>query len=321
MEDVEDALVRLQTDDDNHDDGDGEDSGDDASDNEEEEEVGSARGSDHEDDSDDVSAALHRRYGPTGENGLDRLTGVRVVMSNGIGHIKQSKSRRSPGEHVPLAAAEGDPKRRDLVAMGVRYAAGLVCSPQCHIRDGRAPAPEYQLAQHTVLAPRSQGWARRPPHGQTLGATYIHAYQRDVLRMFNRGAETSSRKTSPAQMREELKKLYPGRFCIPSRAELRTRISALYSKAKELGVKVLPLDSATNSSAPRRRGRRSHLPAEVNKAIVAMVHADPAIKPTAGLEKIRDQFPDMEVDELTDRRIKSKVSAVKSNFKDRAKKL
>ena len=48
----------------------------------------------------------------------------------------------------------------------------VIESPNFHIRDGRADVPEYAKSVDVVLAPRSIGWARRPPHGHTMGKTY-----------------------------------------------------------------------------------------------------------------------------------------------------
>ena len=54
----------------------------------------------------------------------------------------------------------------------------------------------------------------------------------DVTALFNRGACKSSLKLGPVQMRDELKRMCPDRFSIPSRAELRKYVSALFMKAK-----------------------------------------------------------------------------------------
>lgn len=191
-------------------------------------------------------------------------------------------------------------------------------SPLSFIRDGRAEAPEYKLAANTELTATLQGWARRPPYGQTLGATYLHKYKQDVVAMYNAGAVTSSKKMSPAQMREELQRRHPGIFRIPSRAELRSCISALKQKAKKQGVKVVAVNVI--GSGPPRRGRQSVMPQAVSDYIVNMVKDDNSIKPKPGLAIVRKQFPQLS-QEVTDKMIKSKISAGKQLLEKKAKSL
>ena len=156
---------------------------------------------------------------------------------------------------------ENAPKRTDLVAVGIRYAAESMDSTLSFMRDGREKAPEYKLAANTELKATLQRWVRRLPYGQTLGATYLHKYKQDVVAMYNAGAVTSSKKMYPAQMREELQRHHPGIFRIPSRPELRSCISALKPKAKKQGVQVVAVN-VIGSGRPRW-GRQSVMPQAV----------------------------------------------------------
>lgn len=269
------------------------------------------------DDSDEDNAANHesdfdfRAYRSTGDDGHDTLSGVIVVKCNGIGTISSSRShtRRS---HVQPEMQR--PVRRDLVAEAIRYAAHLIESPQFHIRDGRDDAPEYERARNTQLSGRLQGWARRPAAGNTLGATYMHKYVRDVTEMFNAGVEMSSRKMSPAQIRHALQQRYPGVMCLPSHSEIRTRLSVLFLQSKANGHGVVPMDQTMNSAQPVRRGRKSRLPYEVGQFIEAMVKENPGLKPTEGLRQVREKFPNLD-ETATDKRIKSKFNSAKVRLK------
>ena len=55
-----------------------------------------------------------------------------------------------------------------MVAVAVRYAAELIQNETVHIRDGRKPAREYELAKDTVLKPRKQGLAMERPVVQLI---------------------------------------------------------------------------------------------------------------------------------------------------------
>ena len=63
-------------------------------------------------------------------------------------------------------------------------------------------------------------------------ASCLCEFVRDVTALFNQGARKSSLKLGPVQMRDKLKRMYPDRFLIPSRAELHKGVSALFMKAK-----------------------------------------------------------------------------------------
>ena len=196
--------------------------------------------------------------------------------------------------------------RVDLVAFVVRYAANQIHTHAVCIRDGRLDAPEYQLSRTTSLPARPQGWGRRPRHGETMGARYLPEFVQDVTAFFNRGACKSSLKMGPAQMREELKRKYPSRFSIPSRAELRTCISALFMKAKNSSPRMV----GTNRQISGRRGRRSLLPDAVRNFVTRLIEANPGMKATEPLKRVRAQFPDLPP-EATDSRIKNRIANAK----------
>ena len=256
-------------------------------------------------------------YGPTNHDGTDHLTGTVVVKQDGVhrseinASVVCSKNDENDTNVVDVDSTNSDSDevetRVDLVAFGVRYAANQIHTHAVCIRDGRLDAPEYQLSRATSLSARPQGWGRRPRHGDTMGARYLPEFVQDVTALFNRGACKSSLKLGPAQMRDELKRKYPSRFSIPSRAELRTYISALFMKAKNSSTGMVD----SNRQISGRRGRRSLLPDTVRGFVTQLINANPEMKAAEALKRVRAQFPDLPL-EATDSRIKNRIANAKS---------
>ena len=186
-------------------------------------------------------------------------------------------------------------------------------------RHGHDDAPEYEEARAYKLKSRARGWGRRPHHGDTLGATYLQKYEREVVEMFNSGVFSSTSKIGPAQMREELRRRYPGKFSIPSQQELRSKVSTLFMASKAIGGQPVPIPDETHVRKPRR-GRKSTLPDAVSSFLLGAVKQTPTLKPQHGLEQVRAKFPDLPT-LVTDKQIKAKVSAIKANLKKLSKRL
>ena len=127
--------------------------------------------------------------------------------------------------------------------------------------------------------------------------------------MFNSGVITSTSKIGPAQMREELRRRYPGKFSIPSQQELRSKVSTLFMASKAIGGQPVPIPDETHVRKPRR-GRKSTLPDAVSSFLLGAVKQIPTLKPQHGLEQVRAKFPDLPT-LVTDKQIKAKVSAIK----------
>ena len=106
------------------------------------------------------------------------------------------------------------PKRRDLVAAGVRLAATVVVADGV-VRDKRGDFAEYAEAADTQLKPNRQGWVRRPGRGETYGKTFVEPFYAEIAALYQRGNVDKNTKVSPDQVREQLRRLHPGNFCIP----------------------------------------------------------------------------------------------------------
>ena len=54
--------------------------------------------------------------------------------------------------------------------------------------------------------------ARKPPRGETFGATYIREFQDRIAEMYQLGNVDKNAKVSPTQVAEQLKREHPNRF-------------------------------------------------------------------------------------------------------------
>ena len=265
--------------------------------------------SEGDDGSDDVWVAPRLSYAPTGIDGSMHLTLVHVVNSSSIDFrslVAPKPKKRNTRQTGPN---NNEPLRKDTIAVAVRFASGLIQSNVVSIRHGTADAP----ARQQTLKPRQVGWARRPAHGDTLGASYLHRYEHEVVEMFNAGVMKSTAKRGPAQMREELKLRHPGVFAIPSLAALTRKVSTLFKASRDNGGTVVGLPAENGSTTTRRprRGRPSVLPNDLIEFLLAAIARDPTVKPAQLLKLVRDRFQDLD-EVVTDQKIKSKVSSIKA---------
>lgn len=214
------------------------------------------------------------------------------------------------------------------VMEAIRLANDLVESHDVPVRDGRGAMPEYVEACLFPTKARAQGWARRPPHGQQYGATYMKDYAKDIEELFGQGASESSAKMGPAQMHEALKQRYPDRFSLPAENEIRTEISKLFKAAKDkkaAGSTAAPTAAGSSSSSssaalPRKRGRKSKIPPDVLDHISTLLQESPNAMPTDAVKSVRERFgqsikasdggPD-----VTDGQIKNRWNSLKTTKK------
>jgi hypothetical protein len=198
--------------------------------------------------------------------------------------------------------------RRDLVACGVRLAAEIVVADGV-VRDKRAVCPEFASANGYQLPPRSQGWGRRPARGETYGANYIDEFYDGIVELYERGNLDKNSKVSPDQVREQLRRKHPDKFCIPG-------VWALQNTFIALGQKKKPAAGVAGARGRRgRRGRASALPADVLDAIDGEVAADSSAKPAAVLAKVLARF---ELDPSLRPKVKARVSQAKTKLKKKA---
>lgn len=267
------------------------------------------------DNNDNVWVVPRLSYAPTREDGSRHLTFVNIVNSSSI-DFRTCEVAIKPKKRTTrnIAPDNNAPQRRDAVATAVRFASGLIQSNIVVIRGGTEDAPEYAKARNHVLQPRPVGWARRPQHGDTLGATYILRYEREITEIFNAGVIKSAEKRGPAQMREELRRRHPGLFSIPSVTKITQKVSALFQVSKDNGDTVIEVPTENCMVRKRRRGRPSVIPDDVAEFLRAAVEREPNIKPAHLLRVARDRFPDI-AEAVTDNKIKSKIGSIKTSRK------
>ena len=217
--------------------------------------------------------------------------------------------RTEPTPRAPPRVDGARPKRRDLVAAGVRLAATVVMADGV-VRDKRGDFAEYAEAAGTQLKPSRLGWARRPGRGETYGETFIKPFYAEIAALYQRGNVDKNTKVSPDQVREQLRRSHPGKFCIPGVWALQNEFIALGQK------KTAEEEDGVPKRA--RRGRGSALPADVLRAIDELLVADAAAKPAAVLASLLAR---VDVDPSLHLKVKARVSQAKSLLKKREESL
>ena len=196
------------------------------------------------------------------------------------------------------------PRRHDLVAAGVRRAAAIVVSDDGRVRDKRDDFAEYALAERVQLPPNRQGWARRPARGETYGETFIKPFRAEIAELYERGNVDKNSKVLPDQVREQLRRSHPDKFCIPG-------VWALQNEFIALGQKKNASPKEDEGAVPKRV-RKSVLPAGVLRAIDELLVADPAAKPAAVLTSLLARF---DIDPRLHPKLKVQVSQAKAKLK------
>jgi hypothetical protein len=185
------------------------------------------------------------------------------------------------------------------------------------------------MAASTAVPSLNGGWARRPGWGRQYGATYIKKYKGEIEQLFNAGAANSSVKMNPTMMLDNLRQKYPGRFSLPGENEIRTPIGTLFSRGKKQraaapqeedggggdGEQDGELDG-DGAPGPRKRGRKSRLPAEVVDLLAELLEEDEDTKPVAALAAFKERLPNLIV---ADDKVKAKFSSMKSKLTSKAK--
>lgn len=147
-----------------------------------------------------------------------------------------SKKRRRESFNVDnvgetSAEAQEEDYERDVVSTALRIFTRVPSYTANRWATQLKPPRLAESATPTVAFPR--GWARRPPHGKTYGATYMSQAVKDVCtELFRVGEEQSSAKFSPAQMHEEVMKRVIG-YGIPSITEIQKFVGTMSSVKKQ----------------------------------------------------------------------------------------
>jgi hypothetical protein len=176
-------------------------------------------------------------YNPTA-----MMTGVDVTLHQPYGRIEGAKVvlRKQSGNQV-----DGDDTSviaKSVVAEAIAIAKAAISSGDADIRSAKAEMGEYNLANGWDISDdklhRPQGWARRPNREDGMyGKLYItDQYREDLQAMFDQGAQNSSSKRGPAEMREQLEIKFPGKYRYPGEIEINKAISAMFDKQKKAGT-------------------------------------------------------------------------------------
>lgn len=146
------------------------------------------------------------------------------------------------------------------------------------MRDKRGVFAEYAEAAGTHLKPNGLGRARQPGRGDTYGETFIKPFYAEFAALYQRGNVDKNTTVSQGQVREQLRRSHPGKFCIPVVWALQNAFIALGQKN----------NAEEEDGVPKRarRGRRSALPAAVLRAIDELLVADAAAKPATVLASL-----------------------------------
>ena len=79
-----------------------------------------------------------------------------------------------------------------------------------------------------------RGWADRPAHGNTKGATYLSGKYMDLVQeLFEAGEKKKGCKSSPHQMHAEMERRFPDDFDLPSVVEISGGVSHLVQWGKK----------------------------------------------------------------------------------------
>ena len=98
------------------------------------------------------------------------------------------------------------------------------------------------------MKPNGLGRARQPGRGDTYGETFIKPFYAEFAALYQRGNVDKNTTASPGQVREQLRRSHPGKFCIPGVWALQNAFIALGQKK----------NAEEDADVPKRarRGRR-----------------------------------------------------------------
>ena len=194
-----------------------------------------------EDESNDIvhiQTTKRAGYAPPNNIFLDNsnmITNSKILMMKDIDRIKNMKQKKvnTNEEEVESQTVQ---VRNDVLAKAVRIAKSHLTKSQKFL-DYEDTDPNYDLASEYVPSQEERewfkpGWARRKRHGQLYGTSYVEDFKEELIKMFEIGANDSSRKMNAGKMREKLSILYPNKFNIPSELAIKQFISAQNQKSK-----------------------------------------------------------------------------------------
>ena len=177
--------------------------------------------------------------------------------------------------------------------------------------------PLTEEAVNFEVEPFQNGWAKRKGQGKSYGVSYINQYTEDLNKMFEAGIRNSSTKMSAGKMRDNLLKLYPGRFSIPGETQIKQYIGKLSQQQKSKA-------NNKNSTKKSNRGREAGTAKKSwHSLLTEIIDVNPKEKPeviyNCFIETFENNLPDdlpRTSDDKPDKiKIKSTIARFKNNMK------
>ncbi len=187
------------------------------------------------------------------------------------------------------------------------------------VRDGHtADMEEYQLAKDVPLQQKQLGWGRRPLSGNLYGPNWLDDEKRKMIkRMYQKGEKDKHAKMRPEEMREEIKRDFPGMFSIPTAETIKSYINSLNNAKKkkddgnndEVDTGGEAVDVANNDGV---------VPRKIVDRIKIRLSEDMTLAPRKLIVELQKEFAvngNLPHDWPDKKKLSAKISTVKSTMK------
>ena len=198
-------------------------------------------------------------------------------------------------------------KRRDIVAEVVRgvsercsSAASGICDKKATLNPDLLPPDDYNPSITYDAAWAQPQSSSTGKYGENWMTDEIIAW---IVDMYENGTTTKSARKSEWQLHEDLKAMYPHKFCLPTAHTIQTWYINLGQRTKKTG--------SARRSSPNSQPK---LPQSVSDFIDTSVRRDINVKPSSVFNSAEEQFPALELKKFK-RKITTKVSSLKQKLK------
>lgn len=240
------------------------------------------------------------------------FTGVRVAMDQPFGKIRSSDEnakalrRRREGEEGAIAAGGC----RSALAIALSMTSEMIHSGEVYIRDAKSgDMEEYKLVSDWSDIPfksmfREMGHGRRPTREEGMFGPMYSTDETDAVveGIVLEGMKDSSVKMGPAQVRERLEQLFPGRYCLPGDTELAKKISLFVKRHTEKGT-------------TRKQKREPKVPAEIEERIREMIAKHPGKTGKPIEELVAKSFGRRKPQAYSKKDVANRVNAIRAQLK------
>lgn len=210
-------------------------------------------------------------------------------------------------------------KRKDVLAMGVRYASTYISGDS--VVDARDDQLEiYNLARNFTLRPIElpfAGFARRDNGGGDLfGARHIGPFKVLVTDMVNKGNKDKAYKMSPAQVLEEIQRQNPGKLSLPTMYEIQCYINQVLVQGNKSSGDNEGEITDKSPSEESDEPTQDVFSQSVKIWLQERLYGDISAKPVSLSVEMIEFFPSLT--QLPRDKLKKKISAVKQKLKSTA---